>query len=141
MSVEDAGELKVMVPFHIHILRKILDQPHGKPAALLFLYLLATSRLHRHKEPGGWISVSGIKTAGLYLSAASRVRGLRALEDLGLVQLRQDGNHAYRAKLLYDARALDGEPVLPDGDVELPDDFTEQAVRQLLRAAGDEGRR
>ena len=131
MSCEDVSELKVMVPFHIEIMRRILEHPNGKPAALLFAYLLATSRLYRHKEAGGWVSVSRMKTAGLGLSSSSRIRGLEALADLGVAELRRKGNCAYRARLLYDARAADGEPVLPDGDIQLPPDSTEQAVRQL----------
>ena len=64
----------------------------------------------------------------------------QVVDEAYLLPYPSAGHDAYRARLLYDARALDGEPVLPDGDIELPQDSTDEVIRHLLGTATQDRR-
>ena len=91
---------KVMVPFHLGVVAEIARHPHGKAALVLFHYLQAVTAMNRTRN--GWASVSQEALRGVPgLDTSSRRRGLKALEELGLVELKREGRTAYHAKLLY----------------------------------------
>ena len=92
-------EYFAMMPIQLKVSKQILQHRHGSAARLLLDYLMAVTKMGRTKD--GWASVSQMITAGLGLDRKTRVRGLKALEELGLVELKQEGRQAYWAKLLY----------------------------------------
>lgn len=93
-------DYKVMVPIEIRVSIQIANHQYGKWARVIFDYLLAANQMRLYRE-GGWISVSQAKLHPLGLTTKTRRRGLLALEELGLVELRQEGKHTYYAKLAY----------------------------------------
>ncbi len=132
---DDVAGLMVMLPYHLWVSNLIRQHRYGKAAGVLFEFLLATKRLRRYREPGGWVAITSDRLAWTGMSAATRIRGLRALEEMELVELRQEGGHAFRARLLYDAKALEGDPVYPDADIPIPKDSTERAIAWLTGKA------
>ena len=92
-------EYFAMMPIELKVSKQILQHPHGNAARLLLDYLMAVTKMGRTQD--GWASVSQMITAGLGLDRKTRVRGLKALEELGLIELKQQGRKAYWAKLLY----------------------------------------
>lgn len=99
------AQQKVMVAVELGVSAKILNHPHGKPARLLFDYLLAQNAMRYGLDEEGYVPVSQVKLDGLGIDTKSRRRGLLALEELELVKVRQEGHGTYRAKLLYAAPA------------------------------------
>jgi hypothetical protein len=97
----DNTRLKVMVPYEVKVSAEILDHRYGKAARLVFDFLLARSAMKYGMDADGFVIVSQVSMQGFGLDTMSRRRGLLALEELGLIQLRQEGQGAYRAKLLY----------------------------------------
>ena len=108
---------KVMIPFELSVVVRILAHPHGKSAMVAFHYLQDISKI-RNGAKDGWLPVSQDATRGLGLDTQSRRRGLRALEELGLVALRQKGHSAYQAKLLYGCPDARARPATPKRKVE-----------------------
>lgn len=106
------GKQKVMKPVELEISAKILKHRHGKSARLLFDYLLAQTAMKYGIDEEGFIPVSQTKLESLGINSISRRRGLTALEELGLVDLHQEGHRAYRARLLYQAPKT-SKPVKP----------------------------
>jgi hypothetical protein len=94
---------KVMVAVELGVSAKILNHPHGKPARLLFDYLLAQNAMRYGLDDEGYVPVSQVKLDALGIDTKARRRGLLALEEMGLIVLRQEGHGTYRAKLLYKA--------------------------------------
>jgi hypothetical protein len=92
-------DYQVTVPFELSVVQRIARHKHGRPAMMLFHYLQVFSKLRRAQD--GWVSVSQEATKGLDLDTMSRRRGLKALEELGIVELSQEERKAYRARLLY----------------------------------------
>jgi DNA-binding transcriptional ArsR family regulator len=103
---ESLSKLQVMQPVELGVSAKILAHKHGNPARIIFDYLLVQSKLHNVEDPEGYVSVSQATMDILGVSTASRRRGLKALEELGLVNIKQEGHTTYRAKLLYRAPTL-----------------------------------
>jgi hypothetical protein len=97
--MEEILEYRVMTPFSLRVAYSILDHPNGKAAAKLFLYLMSVTRMGRTKD--GWASMSSVITEGTGLDRATRIRGLKALKQMNLIELKQSGHKAYWAKLLY----------------------------------------
>ena len=134
-SVDDSGWLKVMVPFHVDVHQRVAHHRYGKAASILFVWLLAAAKVGNYQEPGGWVVMSSARLQWLGLSGNTRTRGLRALEELGLVELRQEGNQAYRARLLYNAADADGLIYVEDDGSVPVSDLTEAYAERLGRAA------
>jgi len=78
--------------------------------------------------------MSNARLQWLQLDRHSRIRGLKALEELGLIELKQSGNQAYRARLLYSAGQADGVAVLPEDSLPEVPDLTEETLARLARA-------
>lgn len=100
---ETIHHLKVMAPVELGVSAAILDHRYGKVARLLFDYLLVQTKMQHAVDSEGFVSVSQSRLRSLGIDTSSRRRGLLALEELGLVERRQTGQGAYRAKLLYNA--------------------------------------
>jgi hypothetical protein len=108
---EQVLALQVMAPFHLGVEKAILGHRYGKAAKLLFSYLQALTKMGRTQA--GWVPVPQRVADALGLSRQSRIRGLRALEHLGLVELEQSGRRTDRACLCHCApatRAIAGAP-------------------------------
>ena len=78
--------------------------------------------------------MSNARLQWLQLDRHTRIRGLKALEELGVIELKQSGNQAYRARLRYSAGPTDGEAVLPEDSLPEVPDLTEEAVARLAQA-------
>ena len=128
------AQQKVMVPVELGISARILDHPHGKPARLIFDFLLAQSAMRYGLDEDGYIPVSQAKLEGLGIDTKARRRGLLALQELGLVTVYQEGQGSYRAKLLYQAPKTTKSMKASKSKVERGDPPIDTAAYDILRA-------
>ena len=110
------SEYQVMRPFAVSTATEILEHPHGIAALKLFLCLLVDSSLQGGRNRWIPITAERLQEIGAPMPATTRRRGVKALQELGLIELRQTGNRAYQAKLLYKARALKSAEADPETD-------------------------
>ncbi len=125
---------KVMVPVELGISAQILAHRHGKPARLIFDYLLAQQAMRYGLDVDGYIAVSQARLEGLGIDTKARRRGLLALQELGLVLVRQEGQGSYRAKLLYQAPRTTRSTKASTSRVERADPPIDAVAYDLLRA-------
>ena len=91
-----------MIPIELDVSARIAAHRYGAPARVVFDYLLVAHRLRDWTDGDGFTRVSQRTMRELGVASRSRRRALAALDELGLVELRQEGHGAYRARLLYE---------------------------------------